>query len=543
MEQVQKIYEPIFRHRIRGDASGCMLIERSLMINDPDFRNRNNYACLSVWMVLLSLAAGIIIANIPAAHASGTGETESGGTRDTEIPAAAKDRAPDASQDLMSILELARHNDPAFQSERLRHGASPERIRQAYSELLPFVSADGYYQQTRQKVYQTDVAVYDTENVDYPSYGYNVNLKQSVFRYTSFLQLSLAKMEVKRADLQFEQALQDLMLRVADAYIGILGAQDSLAFARAEEETLTRHFSLARERYQSGLAPLTDLHDAKARLAYTTATRINAETRLDDAYEALMEITGEEIPRLARFKHALLERDAHTLPGASIDAPMTKSEIPDAMPLVGPDPDDSHKWIQAAFEQNLDVQIQRNAVNLAKREIDLQQGGRWPVLELTGRLNREDQGGSLFGGGSDLETMEAVVQMNIPLYQGGYVSSKVREARKLYLAAKQDLEREIRRARRITKAAFLGIRSAIENVGALEQSVISSQIALEAKQEGYRSGLLPSLVVIDAERDVFRAKREYVQAQYEYLLNGLRLKRAVGTLEPADLAAINQWLE
>lgn len=466
---------------------------------------------------------------IPAVSGPAATDTIARSTEASDVETEAKD--------LMAILQYAFEQDPAYRGEQFRHEASPEKVRQAYADLLPFVNAEGYYQHTRQKVYETDVAVYDTENAEYPSYGYTFNLRQPLFRYPAFLQIFLAKTEVKRADLQLERARQDLMMRVADVFIGVLGTQDSLAFARAEEETLTRHFLLARGRYESGLAPLTDLHDAKARLAYTTATRVNAESRLADAREALMEITGTETPRLARFRHALVDGDALlALSGED-------TETPDQMPLPGPHPDDIDTWIQAAFDQNLEVRIQQQEVELARRQIAFIRGGRLPVIELTGRINREDEGGSLFGGGSDLETAEATVQMNLPIYQGGFVSSRIREARKLHLAAEQDLERAVRGVRRETKAAFLGIKSAVENAAALRQSVISSQMALSAKQEGYRSGLLPSLVVIDAERDLFRTKREYVQAQYDYLLNGLRLKRAVGTLSPADLAAINQWLE
>jgi len=445
--------------------------------------------------------------------------------------------------DLMEIYRLAQKSDPTFQSERYRHEVAPESVVQAVSKLLPTLSADGYYQETKQKMFNTDVAVYDKDTVKYPSHGYNLTLTQPIFRYPSFMLVKQAKVEVKRADIQFEAAMQDLALRVAEVYIGVLGAFENLEFARAEEEALERHFQLAQARFDSGLAPLTDFHDAKARLAYMIAMRIRAETRLADALEALTEVTGQDIEKIANLKYYRVDRDSSD-PRSMADESKTGGESADReMPLVEPDPDDIGDWVNAALKQNLEVQIQLQTLQVAEREIDRQKGRHFPALELVGRINRDDQEGSLFGGSSDIETMEALLQLSVPLYQGGYVSSKVREARKIYLAAKEDLEKEVRRARRETKAAFLGVKSAIKNTEALRHSVLSSQIALEAKNEGYKSGLLPSLVVLDAERDAHHAKREYVRAQYEYILNGLRLKRAVGTLSEADLVGVNRWLE
>ncbi|MBW1887664.1 MAG: TolC family protein, partial [Deltaproteobacteria bacterium] len=186
------------------------------------------------------------------------------------------------SEDLMQAYKLAQESDPTFQSETYRHEASPETLKQAYSEIWPTVSADGSYQRTRQEIHQTGVAVYGQELARYPSKGYNLTLTQPIFRYSSFMRILQAKEEVKQADFEFEKAKQDLILRVVEAYIGSLEAQDNLEFTRAEEDAIKLHFELAQERYKSGLAPITDFHDAKARLAYIMARRVKAENLLDD---------------------------------------------------------------------------------------------------------------------------------------------------------------------------------------------------------------------------------------------------------------------
>lgn len=441
------------------------------------------------------------------------------------------------AEDLIEVYNLARDNDPTFQSERYRHEASPETLKQAYSELLPAVNVDASYQGTRQEIFHTSVAVFGESIARFPSKGYNLTLTQPLFRYSSIMRVLQAKEEVKRADFEFEAAKQDLILRVAEAYIGALAAHDNLEFTRAEEEAVKRHFELAEGRYNSGLAPITDYHDAKARLAYVTALRVRAENRLDDALEALAEVTGQKIENPARLKSAPISAKSETTKGVEYKPPQG------GMPLVPPDPDDVNNWIDAALKQNLEVEALRQAVLVARREVDRQRAGHWPTLTIVGRLNRDDEGGSLFGGESDVETREAILQLNVPIFQGFFVTSKTREAKKLHAAVKQDLEKEIRVVKREARASFLWVKSSIENTEAFRQSVVSNKIALEAKKEGFKSGLFPSLAVLDAERDLHQAKLEYAKAQYEYISNSLRLKKAVGTLNEEDLAGINQWFE
>ena len=461
-------------------------------------------------------------------------------------------------QDLMEVYSLALENDPTFQRERYKHEASPEIYKQARSELLPTVSLDASYQRTRQEIFETDVAVYGANLARYPSKGYNLTLTQPVFQWSSYMRLLQAKEEVKRADLEFETATQDLILRLAEAYIGILEAYDNLDFTRAEMDALKLHFELARERYESGLAPITDFHDAKARLAYVMARKTRAENSLDDALEALKEITGQEIVSLSKLKSAPISSESIGPPAEtsdissnlSVSSAKTEETMgvehksdQGEMILVSPDPDDINDWLDAAQKQNLEVQIRKKAVLVAEQEIERQRSGHYPTIAIVGRINRDDEGGSLFGGESDLETREAILQLNIPIFQGFSIQSKTREAQKLFEAAMQDLVKEIRVVKRETRAAFLGVKSAIGNTAALRQSVVSTQIALEAKREGFKSGLFPSLAVLDAERDLHQARLEYAKSQYEYILNSLRLKKSVSTLNEADLGGVNQWLE
>jgi outer membrane protein len=442
------------------------------------------------------------------------------------------------SANLLKIYALAKKNDPTFQSEKYLYLASPEIEAQALSGLLPSIGLGAYYSKSEQEILDTTVAVYGGTSANYESKGFDLHLKQPLFEYSLIKRLSQAKEEVKRAAFEFEAAKQDLILRVAQAYIEVLSAHDNLEFTRAEEEGLKFHFELAAERYNSGLAPIMEFHDAKARYSYVIAQRIKAEYWLDDALEALAEITGERIDNLARLKIQPYTGDT-----ASESKKVDFGSAKGIMPLVNPDPDHIKEWVDAALKQNLQVHIWEKGVVIARKEIERQKSGHYPTLEFVGRVFADDVGGSLYGGSSHVETGEALFQVNVPIYEGGMVNSKIRAALKGYAAAKEDLKKKRREVKRETKSAFLGVKSAIKNTIALGDSVVSSEIALEAKREGYKAGLIPSLMVSDAERDHYLAKRDFAKAQYEYIQNSLRLKKVVSTLDTLDLARINRWLK
>ena len=215
----------------------------------------------------------------------------------------------------------------------------------------------------------------------------------------------------------------------------------------------------------------------------------------------------------------------------------------DVIPLIAPLPDDMEGWVSAARTQNINILVKEKDLEVARKEVDRQSSGHYPTLSLVGRWNRDDQDGSLYGGGSDVERWEGLVELKIPLFNGFATSSKIREARLLVKAAEEELEKEIRSVTRESKAAFLGIKSSIENIKALRQAMVSNQSALDAKKEGFKAGLFPSLAVTDAERDLYQTKQEYAKSQYEYIIYSLRLKNAVGLLSQDDISIVNNWLE
>lgn len=418
---------------------------------------------------------------------------------------------------LLEVYELAQKNDPSFQSASFRKLAVEEGRSQALAELLPTVGAAADYTKTYQDVASTENDVYELGTTDYGTATFGLTLTQAIFHWDSIVGLDQSKAENRWAAANYVLAEHELIIRVADIYIQALAAQDQLDFANAEQSAVDKHFELASGRFDMGLVPITDLHDAKARKAAIRARTIQAQNLFSDTLQALSEITGESVDSIQSLM-------------AGID-------------LVSPEPKDQEKWIKKALEHNPAIKLQEEAVEVARLEVEKQKSGHYPTLDLVGSYERRDTGGSLYGGGSDVDVSDIVVLLNVPLYQGGAVSSRVREAHQLLSVARQELVKQRRAVERQTRSAYLGVNSALSMVEALHESVTANQLSLEGKQDGFKSGLYTSLNVLDAERDLSLVSIDYAKARYEYLLSSLKLKQAVGLLKSEDVMELDTWFD
>lgn len=307
------------------------------------------------------------------------------------------------------------------------------------------------------------------------------------------------------------------MLRVATAYLNVLAARDALGFAEAEREAIKRQLDLVQQRFSSGLVARVGLHEARARYALKDADVVGARNELDDKLQALREIIGKPVKDLKALR--------------------------DDIPLDQPDPPEIAKWVEGSLQQNLMLEARRQAVEISQQEVSRQRAGHAPSVDLVASYNGKVTGGSLFGGGSNVETTDVMVRLTIPVYSGGATSALTDEAVKRYHAALEDLEREARQVERQARAAFQGITGGVVRIRALTEGVLSSVSARELKVEGFKAGIDTLLQVLDAERDLYAAKRDSAKARYDFLLNRLRLKQAAGTLGDEDLLGMNKLLD
>jgi outer membrane protein len=421
-----------------------------------------------------------------------------------------------AADDLLAAYEAARQNDPKFQASRLEYEAAREKIPQARAELLPSVTLDARRTRTRQNIVEREQPVFGVGKSEYNTREWQFRATQPLFRYSSWVQLGQSEAVVRQAYAQYAAAEQELILRVAALYLNLLASRDAVALADAELAAVGKQLELVKAQRRGGLASITDEYEAEARYSLVTADLIEANYAVDDAYQALREAVGDAVT----------------------DVVPLKGEIP----LVRPDPASSADWVATALDQNLLLMARREAVSVAEHEVRRIKAGHYPTLEFVASHGNTDVGGAVTGGASDTDSTVLGVQVVVPIYSGGVVVSRTREASSLFHRARQEQVQQHRRVMRETRAAYQGVISAISRVDALQASVRSQESALEGRREGYRSGVNTLLEVLDTERELFSTRRDYLRARYEYLLNLLQLKRQAGSLSEDDLEYVNGLL-
>ncbi len=422
--------------------------------------------------------------------------------------------------DLMRVYELALGNDPTFQGAGATNRAAQESPPIARAGLLPSVNATVT---TTGNIVKSRVGGTIFSGArgtrKFNDHDYTITLSQPLYRKDRWIALDQARVEVDQADATFAFERQSLMLRVATRYFGVLSNADTLTFARAEQEAFGQQLEQSQQRFEVGLIAVTDVEEAKAGFDLARAQVILAENELDNAREALREVTGEY----------------HT----------TIATLGEGTPLEMPVPNDIDRWTETALEQNLQLAGQRYAADRSRLEIQRIESGHLPTLDLVGTHGRDVVKDSTSGGGSgirDNTNTTIGLQLTVPIYAGGSVVARTRQSRHLYQREVDELERIRRSVHRQTRDAFLGVRSGISRVEALEQAVKSNEAAAEAIEAGFQVGTRTTVDVLNAKRDLFRAKRDFAVARYEYILDTLTLKQAAGTLEEDDLRLVNSWL-
>jgi outer membrane protein len=420
-------------------------------------------------------------------------------------------------ESLSEAYKLARQSDPKFRAAQAEYRANGTVLDQARAGFLPTVRFDIDKIETRQRIISSNNPIFGAGVTTFPTDNQNLSITQAIFRKDVIERYAQAQAVVRQAEFAALAAEQDLQIRTAAAYLSVLAAQDAMELASAERQALGKALDLARERLKGGLGTITNQHDASARFASSQAREIEAQNRVRDARQGLREITGRLIENMQKLR--------------------------EEFPLQVPDPAAVERWIDAALEQNLGLRVKREAIEVARQEVERQRAGHYPSLNLLVNYNKKDAGSTLFGGGSNVETTDVTVRLSVPIFEGGLTSAVTREAAFRYQKAQEDADQERRAVDRATRAAYDGTLSGIELVRALKQTVISQQSALEAKEQGFKSGLFTLLPVLDATRDLYVAKRDYELSRYEYLLNVLRLKQAAGTLSETDLERLGAALQ
>ena len=419
------------------------------------------------------------------------------------------------AEDLLSVYKAAMQNDPQFQAAQAEYRAQLENKTQSIALFLPTLSASAHYtEHDDETIGGLSPGIYD-----YKTNGYNLNLTQPLYHHENYVGLNQANALVAQALSTFENAKQDLILRVATQYFAVLAAGDDLEFAKAEKISIREQLVQTQQRFNVGLIAITDVHEAQARFDQAVARAIIAENTFAISNEILREITAKN----------------H----------VTLSSLSTEHPLVTPEPADIQQWVTTANAQNVLLIASQKNVEVARAEVSRQQAGHFPTLDLTANHTFTDYSEDNPFGASERERNDTSIslQLNIPLYQGGLVNSRTRAAAYRLTQARENLEQQKRATERQTRNSYLSVIASISTVKALKQALASSSIALEATQAGFEVGTRTAVDVLDSQRELFRARRDYAQVRYNYVLETLKLKLAAGTLSSMDLEQLNPWLK
>jgi outer membrane protein len=418
------------------------------------------------------------------------------------------------AEDLLQVFRDARAYDAQYAAARYALQAGEEKLPQGKALLLPNIGLSANLTDTRFKLDSNDPLLLPNASRNFRNDGYTLNLTQPIYRKQNFLQYDEAGYQVKQAEASFSQAAQDLIVRTAQAYFDVLAAQDTLTLVVAQKAAISEQLAQAKRNFEVGTATITDTHEAQARYDLVVAQEIAARSDLDSKKSALEQLTGKEYSHLAP-----LQKDVKLSP---------------------PNPNDAQSWVDLAEKQSYPVQIQEATTEIANLEMKRNSAARYPTLDLVASYNQTDQTGTtLTAIGSNLNQTSVGLQLALPLYEGGAISSREREAAATYEKARQDLENAKRTAALAARQAYLGVVNGVAQVGALEQALVSSQSALDSNKLGYEVGVRINIDVLNAQQQLYSTERDLAVARYNTITTQLKLKAAAGSLREEDLELVN----
>lgn len=419
---------------------------------------------------------------------------------------------------LIAVYQQALQNDSDLAASRADYAARQEVEPQARAGLLPELSAGVTNRSVRTQLDQP------AATLNRSGTAWQATLTQPIFHADRWFQLKAAQAVTAQAAVQLAAAEQHLIMQTAEDYFAVLRAEDGLAAMKAEENAFKRQLDQSQQQFSIGLSDKTDLVQAQAGYDGARANRLAGERQVEDAFDTLMTLTNHPYRYVDGMSHRL--------------------------PIVAPEPNDARSWVETAGQQNLTLLADNFAVTSAEQTLSQRQAGHAPTVDAVVAYQQGDNDSLGFTNpnpsvvyGGDVSQRSISLQVKIPLYSGGLISSYVREAY-ARLSETQDLRESARRqVVESTRNLHRAVNTDVEQVQARRQSIVSNQTAVQATEIGYRVGTRNIVDVLDAQRQLYNAVRDYNNSRYDYILDGLRLRQAVGTLSPSDLQELVPYLK
>ncbi|MFT6389273.1 MAG: outer membrane protein [Cellvibrionaceae bacterium] len=424
------------------------------------------------------------------------------------------------SDSLLEVYELAANNDHEYRANIANYNADKEAINIGRSALLPQIAGSAGYSEANATTSSPNTSLDGKSDTD--TKAYSVELQQALINFNALNTYRSNKLQTSAAEIQLAADQQSLIIRSAEAYFDVLRAIDQLRTSQAEEKALSTQLEQTRQRYEVGLISINDVYEAQAAYDSTVASRLSAQVNVGTTLESLTILTGKNHTSIAPLKNTFS--------------------------AVYPSPNDKQAWIDAANKNNLLLQVDKINADVSSYDAKAIKANRYPTL--TGSIsygNRDsdvsDNGTGSVNRSDDTDTTRFSLDLNIPIYSGGNLTARQRQAAQQQIASKETFLFSRRKTIQETRSLFLTVSTDIAQIKARKQAIVSNESALEATQAGYDAGTRDIVDVVNAQRNLFQAQRDYFNALYNYIISTLNLKRVAGTLNVNDLEQLEQSLK
>ena len=427
--------------------------------------------------------------------------------------------------DLLSLYQEALRNDSLLSSAQFQNEATQELIKQGKSLFLPSITVDASFdKRDKERKFLTSSLpsndLLSGKKTNYNTYNYGVTVKQPLFNYSAYAQYKKILTQIDLSDKQLIKTQQDLIFRISKIYFETLLAKDQVDLFQYQRASIQEQLSKAEVQFEAGLISVTDINEAKTKKALIEAQQIGAIQKLKIKKREIQLITGK-------------------LPGklSPLNPVITFTEVDNL----------ADNWILIAQENNLELQIKKDELKIAEREIDSRRSDHYPTIDAIANRSRNwDKGGYPYGAIKN-EGMRSYsdtigVEISIPIFSGGMTSSKVREAVLLKSKLEEDVEYLRRGVELKVRDYYLSLQTNFSEISAYQQAMEASTLQLESTKLGFQEGLRNSVEVLDSQQILFNAKLNILESRYNYIMNFINLKLSAGMLSIEDLDEINQYL-
>ena len=427
--------------------------------------------------------------------------------------------------DLLSLYQEALRNDSLLSSAQFQNEATQELIKQGKSLFLPSITVDASFdKRDKERKFLTSSLpsndLLSGKKTNYNTYDYGVTVKQPLFNYSAYAQYKKILTQIDLSDKQLIKTQQDLIFRISKIYFETLLAKDQVDLFQYQRASIQEQLSKAEVQFEAGLISVTDINEAKTKKALIEAQQIGAIQKLKIKKREIQLITGK-------------------LPGklSPLNPVITFTEVDNL----------ADNWILIAQENNLELQIKKDELKIAEREIDSRRSDHYPTIDAIANRSRNwDKGGYPYGAIKN-EGMRSYsdtigVEISIPIFSGGMTSSKVREAVLLKSKLEEDVEYLRRGVELKVRDYYLSLQTNFSEISAYQQAMEAATLQLESTKLGFQEGLRNSVEVLDSQQILFNAKLNILESRYNYIMNLINLKLSSGMLSIEDLDEINKYL-